>query len=164
VADLVTHLATALIPGVGLRADRAVLLALGSALPDLGGRVPGLVAEALDLAGFAVPEAIYAPFGVLHQPLGASLLAVALAFVLDPRDRAVGAGLLVLGVALHLGLDVFQFHHGYGYFLLAPLSFQRFELGWMGAEATVPLAPWLALATAGVWAVRGVLAWRRRRG
>lgn len=161
-ADLITHLASALIPGVGLRADRAVLLALGSALPDIGGRVPGLVAEAVELAGGHIPEVLYAPFGILHQPVGAGLAAVLLAFVLHPRDRSAGAALLVGGVALHLAVDVLQYHHGRGYFLLAPFHFGRFELGWIGAEATVPLAPWLALATLSVWGIRWALAWRRR--
>lgn len=162
-ADLVTHLASALLPGVGLkRPDHAVLLALGAALPDLGGRAPGILAEILDSAGHTPPGWLPVPFGVLHQPVGGALFAILLAFLLPARDRPAGAGLLAGGVVLHLALDVLQHHHGFGYSLFVPFAFSRFELGWIGSEATVPWAPWLALATVLAWGVRACLTTRSR--
>lgn len=162
-ADLVTHLASALLPGVALRPDRAVLLSIGACLPDIVGRSPGLLAEALARVGLVPPLWLPTPFGIAHQPLGGMVLAALLAWALPERDRAAGVLLLAGGVLLHLALDVLQDHHGYGYYLLAPVDFGRYELGCMGSEATVPWAPWLAALTAVVWGVRLGWAWWRRR-
>lgn len=159
-ADLVTHLATALIPGVALPRAQAALLAAGVTLPDLGGRVPGLAREVLEALGLATADGLHVPFAVLHQPIGGVLAGVLLAWLLPQTERANAAFLLGLGVFLHLAVDVLQDHHGLGYHLLAPVHFGRFELGCIGSEATVPWAPWLALATALVWAARW--AWQRR--
>ncbi|MFK7930372.1 MAG: metal-dependent hydrolase [Myxococcota bacterium] len=159
-ADLVTHLASALIPGVALRADRAAALALGAALPDVGGRVPGLFIELLETLGLPHPGVAHVPFGILHQPAGALLTAVVLSFVVPEKDRPWTAGCLAIGVLGHLALDALQDHHGYGYFLLVPFEFSRYELGYIGSESTVPWAPWLALATALLWTVRW--GWQRR--
>jgi len=162
VADLVTHLASALIPGVALRPYRAVLLSIGTALPDVVGRSPGLLAEALDQAGIAAPVWLPTPFGIAHQPIGGVLLAALLAWLLPERERPLAVTLLSAGVLLHLALDVLQDHHGYGYYLLVPFDWGRYELGCIGSEATVPWAPWLALATVVVWGVRVGVAWRKR--
>lgn len=162
-ADLVTHLASALIPGVALRPDRAVLLGLGAAIPDLAGRTPGIVSEALAFAGIVSPEWVPTLFGLAHQPIGGALVAGLLAWTLPEEERPAGAGLLVCGVLLHLALDVLQDHHGYGYFLLVPFDYGRYELGCMGSEDTVLLAPWLALLTGLVWGARLGWAWWRDR-
>ena len=159
-ADLVTHLATALIPGVALPRARAALLATGVALPDLGGRVPGLAREGLESLGLATVDGMQVPFAVLHQPIGAVLAGLLLSWLLPQDKRVDAAFILGLGVLLHLAVDVLQDHHGLGYHLLAPLHFGRFELGCIGSEATVPWVPWLALATALLWAARW--AWERR--
>ena len=68
------------------------------------------------------------------------------------RWRALG--LLLVGAATHIGLDVLQDHHGCGYALAFPLSSKVFELGWIGSQATVEWAPWLALITALAWGLR----------
>lgn len=158
--DLVTHLCSALLPGVGLRLDRAALLALGTALPDIGGRVPGIVLYGLGRLGVPIPDGIGLAFGVLHQPVGVSLLAAMLSFILPERERPAATVALVGGALLHLALDLLQDHRGFGYALLFPLSTVRYEIGLIAPEATVPWAPALALLTALVWAVR---LWRARR-
>lgn len=157
--DLVTHLASALIPGVALRPDRAVLLALGTAIPDLAGRVPGLGLVLLRRTLLPQLGALEVPFGVLHQPVGASLVAGILAYALPQEDRPAALGLLMTGIALHLALDLLQDHRGYGYALLFPLSSSRFEIGIIGPEATVPYAPLLVALTLILWGGRW---WLRR--
>ncbi|TVQ93236.1 MAG: hypothetical protein EA397_05530 [Deltaproteobacteria bacterium] len=158
--DLVTHLASALLPGVALRADRAVLLALGACLPDLGGRLPGLSLAGLRWLGLPTFGLEKLPFGVLHQPVGSGLLALLVASMLPERDRALGLLLVLSGVMTHIGLDVLQDHRGHGHALLFPFSNRRFELGLFGPEATVPWVPAIVLVTAGLWGVRW---WRARR-
>lgn len=161
-ADLVTHLASALIPGVALRPHRAVLLALGTAMPDVVGRVPGLMAEGVERLGGTQPPWLTHPFGIAHQPVGGVLLAALIAWILPARERPLATLLLCGGVLLHLGVDVLQDHHGFGYHLLFPFGTGRYELGCIGSEATVPWAPWLALASVGVWGIRlGLTRWRR---
>jgi membrane-bound metal-dependent hydrolase YbcI (DUF457 family) len=150
--DLVTHLASALLPGVALRRDRAALFALGSALPDLVGRVPGIALTAM--ASFGVPQGLDRPLGVVHQPLGAVIAAALLAYALPERDRPIAALAISAGAILHVTLDAMQDYGGFGQALLYPLSAARFEWPLFGPEATVPLAPVLASAAAVAWGIR----------
>lgn len=152
--DLVTHLASALIPGVALRLDRAALLAFGSVLPDLAGRAPLMGLDLLTSAGVGIPWWVGAAIGALHQPVASGLLAAALSYTLPERDRPAGAAAILAGALLHIGLDALQDYGGYGHPLLFPLTTARFELGLFGPEDSVPLAPAFLLFAALLWAVR----------
>lgn len=158
VADLVTHLSTGVLPAALFAPRYLGPVALGTVMPDATGRVPQMAFVILDVP---LPNAILWAFDVMHQPVPQVLCAslVALAFAVEDRTRA-WLGLLV-GVALHFGLDVLQDHHGQGYFLLFPASLMRWELGWIGSEATVHVAPFVGLVTLGV--VVGRLLWRARQ-
>lgn len=161
-ADLVTHLCTALLPGAFLRGRALGAVVLGVALPDLISRAPALGLELLDRIGVVpIPDVLLLPWGVYHEPVALLLACGLLSLAFVRRDRAVALIGLIGGCALHLGLDLLQDHHGQGYFLLAPCSLQRFELGLVGSEATVPLALPLALTTSVTWWTVGV--WRRKR-
>ncbi len=160
-ADLVTHLCTALLPGVLIAGPRATWLALGVVAPDLAARVPGLALDILRRLSVPIPINIEAPFAVMHMPIGVLCGAVLVSQIVHPEQRRQALVWLIAGGALHLAVDALQDHHGHGYFLLFPFSTQRYELGWMGSEATVAWAPWLALLTAVVWGVRW--AWLRQR-
>ncbi len=159
VADLVTHLCTALLPAVLLSAPRATWLALGAVSPDLAARVPGLALDVIRRLSVPIPSNIEAPFAVMHMPIGILCGAVLAVQVVHVEQRRQALLWLLAGGALHLAVDTLQDHHGHGYFLLFPFSTERYELGWMGSEATVAWAPWLALLTALVWAMRW--AWQR---
>lgn len=158
-ADLVTHLASALLPGVLLPANRASLLAIGVALPDVGGRLPSIAAESLP---FALPPGSLSAFDVLHQPIGLTAAIVATSTLFVPEQRRIVAGWLLSGAALHLAVDLLQDHHGQGYHLAFPLSEWRFELGWIGSESSISWAPWLGLATGVAWAARALVSARGR--
>lgn len=161
-ADPLTHLCSALLPKAVTGGRHPGAFALGAVLPDFASRLPGLVLEQIEArAGLDVPDAAYFPFAVPHLPLGAALGAALVATVFHPSERREAFAWLVAGVALHFALDVTQTHADRGYALLYPLSRARFELGWIGSEATVDLAPWLAAATLVAWAAR--LAARHRR-
>jgi hypothetical protein len=114
--------------------------------------VPSILFERALSADWPLPRAIVHVWGVFHVPIGALLLCAALAFAFPERDRPRVLGWLCGGVALHLGVDLLQFHHGQGYVLLFPVSVAPFEFGWIGSEATVPWTPVLAAITAFAWA------------
>lgn len=160
-ADLVTHLCTALLPGSLLGAPRATWLALGAVLPDLASRVPGLLLDLVRSAGVDLPAYLHAPLSVLHMPIGVLCGGVLLGPLVHPTQRAQAVRWLIAGGMLHLAVDALQDHHGLGYFLFFPLNTGRYELGWIGSEATVAWAPWLALLTAVARGIR--LLWLRRR-
>lgn len=153
-ADLVTHLCSGLLPGALLGAPRAVWLGLGAVLPDLGARVPGLALDLLRRAGLPLPTGLDTPLSVLHMPVGIVCGAVLISALVHPAQRGAAVRWLLAGGLLHLAVDLLQDHHGHGYFLLWPLSSWRYELGWIGSEATVFAAPILAVITALAWALR----------
>lgn len=162
-ADLVTHACTALLPGAFVRGRAARWLGVvtvGTVLPDVLGRVVPLGLERVQLLGLPVPVAAIPAFGPLHGVIGSGLVALFVALWFAPGRRRAALLALGVGVALHLLLDVTQFHHGQGYALWAPVSWSTFELGWIGSEATVPWALPLLAVTAAAWGVR----WARERG
>ncbi|MCB9692994.1 MAG: hypothetical protein H6736_14380 [Alphaproteobacteria bacterium] len=158
-ADLVTHVCSGLVPAALVWPRAVVPLAIGTVLPDLSGRVPQMALVALDL-DVVLPGRVLWMLDVAHTPVAQALLVGLLAQAF--RDRGRVAGWMLVGVALHFALDVLQDHHGNGYYLLFPASVERWELGWIGSEATVAWAPWALLFTVLAWGAR--LAWSRRRG
>lgn len=150
-ADLVTHVCTGLLPAALFRPRLAVPLAVGTVLPDLTGRVPQMALALLDVR---LPVRILWALDVAHTPVAQTLLAVALGQAVVARQRRETTAWLLVGVALHFALDVLQDHHGNGYHLGYPLTLTRYELGWIGSEATVAWAPWIALVTLAVWGAR----------
>ncbi len=154
-ADLVTHLATVLLPAALLRRPRGTgLAAVGVVLPDAASRVPSLLLETLNARAMALPEWMFWPWGVLHEPIGALLLCAVVAGRFVPKDRLRAMFALGLGTCAHTALDLIQDHHGQGYYLFAPISMFRFEFGWIGSEASVWGALPLAALTALVWWLR----------
>ena len=155
VADLVTHMATALLAKAALGTRNTPTLLLGVVLPDLAGRVPVVLGLAAVNAGLPVPDVLVYGWGVLHLPFGMLPLCFLLsqAFV----ERRAAFGNLLAGCFLHLALDELQFHIGSGYPLLFPFSTWHGELGWIGTEATIPWSVPLASLGLGAWR------WRRKR-
>lgn len=150
-ADLVTHVCTALLPGALFRSRYVPFVAAGTVLPDALGRAVPLALERLFAAGVPVPMPVLWAWAGLHEPIGAGLSALVVALAFREIDRRRVLLSLWTGCALHTGVDVLQAHHGEGYVLLAPLSELDFELGWIGSEATVAIAVPLAVVTASAW-------------
>lgn len=140
-ADLVTHACLGALIALPFGRGRVAMAAMGAVLPDLVSRVPSL---ALELVGLA-PEWVLDLAFVGHVPLGTVLWCGLFAQAFAERGRAFAW--LGVGALTHYGLDLLQDHHGVGYQLAVPLSGVRFELGWIGSEATVGLAPWLLALT-----------------
>ncbi len=157
--DLVTH------AGVGVllraRAPRSSLVwfAVGSCLPDLASRVPGLgLALASWLTGLPVSLPVLEATGLCHMPLPYLVLCGWVALLLPARTRATAFVNLWVAGWLHLSLDTLQRHLNGGYTLAYPFSMRRMELGWIENDASLTVAPVLGLA------LLGVLGWRIARG
>ena len=149
-ADLVTHVATALLAKAGTGGRDVVTLAVGVVLPDLLGRMPVVVGLALANEGVPLPDVVIYGWAVLHLPLGI----VPLCFLLSQAFVHTRAAFLNLtaGCFLHLALDLLQRHTGSGYPLLFPFSDWDWELGLLGTEDTVPWSlPLLVLGCVGLW-------------
>jgi hypothetical protein len=156
----VTHACTALLPAAGLRTPRVGLVVVGAVLPDATGRVFPLGLDLLGRMGLPLPEWATWPWTALHEPFGWALTCALAASAFVEGQRASAFRLLAAGCALHTALDLTQDHHGEGYLLLAPVSTARFELGWIGSEATVPHALPLLAATLVAWIPAAVERWR----
>ncbi len=161
VADLVTHLCSVLIPGTLLPKPVVTALAVGTAVPDLAARLPAVGLGMIRRAGAPIPGSADAVFEVCHMPVGIVLTSILLGTLVHPDQRRSATTALVLGGALHMAMDVLQNHFGNGYYMCFPFSVSRWELGWIGSEATVPLAPWFASVTAVLWASRWLYDRRR---
>ena len=152
--DPLFHLCTALLPKAITGGRHVGPFAVGVMLPDLGSRVPSMGLERLLIAGLPVPDFAMQMWSVFHLPLGALSACLFLGFWFPMEQRRPVVGWLCAGVALHFAADILQFHHEAGYALGFPLSRWRFELGWIGSEATVPWAPAFAALTAVSWGAR----------
>lgn len=151
-ADLVTHAASVLLPCAWWRGRQVPVIMLGALLPDLAARLPSELLEHGGRAlGITLPDPLLQCWTVLHTPAGTALVCLTVAHRFVEAERAPILRSLLLGSLAHYALDVLQDHDGRGYHLLYPLSLTDFELGWIGSEATVGWAPWLALLTAVAW-------------
>lgn len=158
-ADLVTHLGTALLWKAATGRPHLVSFCVGVMLPDLLGRAPVPALQLLVREGVPVPGAVVEGVAIAHMPLGMALCSALVACAFVERQRAAVLYNLLGGCALHLALDLTQTHLGRGYFLFWPFWDQDFELKWIGSEATTPFAlPVLALG------VLALAARRRQKG
>ena len=155
--DLLTH------AGIGVllrsRAPRSALVwfAVGSCLPDLASRLPGLGLALLSwLTGVPVSLPVLEATGLCHMPLPYLVLCVLVALLLPRPTRTTAFLNLWIAGWLHLFLDTLQRHLNGGYTLLYPFSLRRMELGLIENDASLRVAPLLALVA--------VLGWRAYRG
>jgi hypothetical protein len=152
VADLVTHAAAAVLVKRSTGATLLPFFVAGTLVPDVLSRGPALALGWVQVHGMPLPPVATLAWEPMHQPVGMLILAYLLCMLTPAPIRASVFWNLVGGMALHLGLDSLQNHHGVGYMLAFPFSTWGFEFAAIGSEATVWVAPLLA-----------VLAWRFRR-
>ena len=156
-ADLVTHVGTALLVKAGLGTRHTRVFVLGVVLPDLAARVPSMALTQAKQLGAPVPTKLVYAFEVLHMPLGLAALCVLLALAwAEAAERPRIFAELFGGAMLHQAVDLLQHHFGVGYFLGWPFWRGHFELGWIGSEDTVLFAPVVAGGGALAW-------WARQR-
>ena len=125
-----------------------VTLLYGTLLPDVLARMPPMVLARVDAHLVSLPKTVIYGWDPLHIPAGMVCVAWLVALLYPRGHRWRAFGWLCAGMGLHLGVDLLQDHLGVGYLLLWPLMTGTYELGWVGSEASVVVAPGLALLTA----------------
>jgi len=155
VADLLTHVSSALLVKSVSQKPHAVLLATGVVLPDLGSRLPGILFDLLGGQGDLPMVELLLGSEIFHTPIGILGAAMLIAICFVESQRVVVFWNILAGGGLHLLLDVMQRHLAGGYQLWVPLSYEGVELGWVSSEATVWLAPFVLPFSVWAW-------WRRR--
>ena len=159
-ADLITHGAVALLWKAGPRARHVAAFFAGNVAPDLLSRGPTIALSFIHQHVFRLPHELVFFWTPLHMPAGMLLSAYPLCFLFaEGSRRAIFANVLG-GMLVHLAVDLMQYHYGVGYSLIYPLKKRTWELGWIGSEDTVFIAPALARVTAVVWGPRWRRAWR----
>jgi len=133
--DLVTHFAAAYFLKVPNRWSRfRVPFYLGALLPDL-------LARPLSI--------LYSPSGYamysLHTPVVSVIVCLLIAQFFEREIRTGVRANLLLGIALHFCLDIFQKHITVSYYWFFPFSWKTFELGLFWPEDSLKLVPVLVI-------------------
>lgn len=154
--DLLTHTALAFL-GKALLPVRArtrvPVFVAGCVLPDLLSRGPETVLLAIH-DHHPLPSPLLYGSTILHLPMGMLAWTLLLAFLFPASERVPVWCNLAAGAAFHLLLDLLQRHHGTVYVLLFPFQPLNFQIGIIGTEDTVLVAPVLAVAAGVAWYLR----------
>ncbi len=161
--DLLTHAGIGVLTRSRARRSALIWFAVGSCLPDLSSRLPGLgLALVSWITGIRMSLPVLEATGLCHNPLPYLVLCALIALLLPEHTRRTAFVNLWLAGWLHLAIDTTQRHLNGGYTLLYPFSMVRWELGWIESDASLRVAPLFAGALVAVLALRGLVAWRAR--
>lgn len=156
-ADLITHGCVAILLKVATGGRRVRTFVAGALLPDLLSRAPAMVMSSVNARFEALPDVLVYMWAPLHLPAGMVPAALLLSLLFPEDQRRETFVALLGGMMLHLALDLLQSHYMPGYRIFFPLSPLGVELGLIGSEDTVRLAPFLVAITA----VVSLRVWRR---
>lgn len=130
--DLLTH-SLFVYPSKKLFPKKLVFILIGSILPDLLGRTLGV---------FPVDSSlIYWYQTVIHTPFSLLLFTYSLSFFFPERERRTIFTFLLIGIASHLFLDLFQKSIGLAYPWFFPFSFSSFQIPLIWPDDTIYLIP-----------------------
>lgn len=161
--DLITHAGIGVLLRSPARRSALIWFAVGSCLPDLSSRLPGLGLALFSwLTGIQMSLPVLEATGLCHNPLPYLVLCALVALLLPAHTRRTAFLNLWLAGWLHLAIDTTQRHLNGGYTLLYPFSMRRWELGWFENDASLTVAPLFACALVAVLTVRALAAWRAR--
>lgn len=114
--DLFFHLASVSYPGNKIERFKITLMILGTFLPDITGRVTGIVFEYFGFKEFRwiIP---------LHTPLGIILTLILITYIFEESLRIIAFKFLSIGAWIHFFWDILQeqFYHS-DYYLFYPFS------------------------------------------
>ena len=143
-ADLLSHGAAAVLVKAATLWRMVPVFVAGTLAPDMLSRAPAIAMGWVHRELIPLHPMLTYGWDPLHQPVGMLILAYVLSMLFAQEQRRSVFLNLVGGMALHMGLDLLQDHQGVGYLLAYPFSDVLFELGWIGSEDSVLVAPVLA--------------------
>jgi len=130
--DLITH--TLFVYPLKKRFPKQIILLLsGAILPDVVGRIPGILIQNNSVVGNYQTS--------VHTPLVLILLVYSLSFFFPEKVRRDVFLFLSAGVFLHLFLDLFQRTNTYAYFWLFPFSLSWFQIPLIWPDETIFMIP-----------------------
>ena len=158
-ADLLSHVLIGhIVKRLSPWSSGALAFAVGSALPDVAGRMPRVALFLLERKGdLGAPPMAYDIWSASHLPIPYVVLCVLIALVTPSLHRKMVFRNVILGGLGHMAVDFTQTHIDptiYRY--LWPFTFEGMELGWVGTEASLAWLPALI-------PLAGLVEWRHRR-
>lgn len=148
--DLLSHYLTAKILSTKSGVRPISPFFAGTILPDVLGRVPSIVIT-------NVSEKYDCNLGwflaIFHSPFVLFLICFLITLFFEQALRKRVFKLLMLGVFLHLGLDMFQktFISGKGYLWFFPFSFKSFSAPLFWPDQTIYFIPVLLIVFIIIW-------------
>lgn len=140
--DLITH--TLFVYPLKKRFPKQIILLLsGAVLPDVVGRIPGILIQNNSLIGNYQTS--------VHTPIVLILLVYSLSFFFAEKVRREVFLFLLTGVFLHLFLDLFQRTNTYAYFWLFPFSLSWFQIPLIWPDETIFMIPVLVVINAVIY-------------
>jgi len=134
--DLLTH--TLFVTPLKSKFSKSfIFILLGTILPDIFGRMLGIV---FPNSGFIA----WLQIGI-HTPVSLILIAYIISFFFEEKDRKTIFIYLIIGIYIHLLLDLFQKTTTFGYLWLFPFSFSYFNIPLIWPDETIFLIPLLIL-------------------
>lgn len=134
--DLFTH-ALFVYPAKKLFPRKLVFILIGAILPDLLGRILGVFISNSSIIGWYQT--------VVHTPFSLILIAYSLSFFFTQKERRTIFTFLLISIASHLFLDLFQKSIGLGYLWFFPFSFSSFQIPIIWPDDTIYLIPILII-------------------
>lgn len=134
--DLITHTLAAY-PLKEKFPENILLILLGTILPDIPGRIPGII--------FPDSSFIGNYQAVIHTPLALLLFIYSFSFLFPQKERAMVFKFILLGTTIHLLLDMFQKTATFSYLWFFPFSFSWFQIPLIWPDDTIYLIPVLLI-------------------
>lgn len=134
--DLLTHVLFAY-PARKIWSKKLVFILVGSIFPDLLGRAFGVFISNSSIVGWYQT--------VVHTPFSLILITYSLSFFFPQKERRTIFTFLLIGIASHLFLDLFQKSIGVGYLWLFPFSFSTFQIPLIWPDESIFLIPVLVI-------------------
>ena len=130
--DLITH-ALFVYPAKRIFPKNLIFILIGSILPDLVGRIPGVFISNSSIIGWYQT--------IIHTPLALILITYSLSFFFPQKIRKTVFIFILLGIASHLFLDLFQKSIGLAYPWFFPFSFSSFQIPLIWPDESIFLIP-----------------------
>lgn len=134
--DLITH--TLIVYPLKKKFPKNILFTLiGTILPDILGRIPGILFPNSDIIGNYQ--------AVIHTPIALLLFIYSFSLFFPQKVRFIVFKFIFLGASIHLLLDMFQQTATFSYLWFFPFSFSWFQIPLIWPDETIYSIPFLLI-------------------